>query len=192
MPKPTPETDVAIVARVTGGDSDSYAQLMERYEAKLLRYVAYLIHNEVAAQDVVQETFIKAYQNLKGFNPKYKFSSWLYRIAHNEAMNTVKKNDLRLLVGKDIADLPDVGYDPHFDEQLDAELAKAEVHRCLAKLVPKYREVVQLTYFENMPYDEVSDVLHVPTSTVGVWLMRAKKQLRHICRNLEHSKGVRR
>ena len=190
MTRSSVETDEAIVARVTGGDSDAYAKLLARYETKLLRYVTYLIRNEVAAQDVVQDTFIKAYKNLHGYNPKYKFSSWLYRIAHNEAMNAVKKSDVRFAADEDIADMPNVGYDPHFDEQLDAEMTKAQVHACLAKLAPKYREVVQLTYFEHMQYDEVSDVLHIPTSTVGVWLMRARLQLREICKHMRSQQGA--
>ena len=181
------EPDEAIAARVTGGDSDAYAELMARYEPKLHRYATYLIHHPAAAHDVMQETFIKAYQHLQSYKPTYKFSSWLYRIAHNEAMNAVKKRGST--AAEDIETLPELGYEPHLDEQLDAEMTKVQVHRCLAKLEPKYREVVQLTYFEHMQYDEVSDVLRVPTSTVGVWLMRAKKQLRAICERAQQKGG---
>lgn len=188
MPGYVAESDEAIVARVTGGDSDAYAELMARYEPKLHRYVTYLIHDPMTAHDVVQETFIKAYEHLQSYKPSYKFSSWLYRIAHNEAINAVKK--LRRNVAESgVEDIPDVGYEPNLDEQLDAEITKAQVRRCLARLAPKYREVVQLTYFEHMQYDEVSDVLHIPTSTVGVWLMRAKKQLRAICERARQKGG---
>ena len=178
------EPNEAIVARVTSGDSDAYAELMARYEPKLHRYVTYLIHDSMSAHDVVQETFIKAYEHLQSYKPSYKFSSWVYRIAHNEAMNAVKK--LRRNVAEaDVEDMPDLGYEPNLDEQLDAEITKVQVHRCLARLEPKYREVVQLTYFEHMQYDEVSDVLRIPTATVGVWLMRAKKKLRVICEHAQ-------
>lgn len=180
------DTDEAIVARVTGGNIDDYELLLQRYEAKLQRYVTYLIHDSSAAFDIVQETFIKAYHNLQGFNPKYKFSSWVYRIAHNEAMNYVKKN--RHLTGDDIDMLPDTPYDAKLDELVDADIIKTHVRECLAELEPKYRDVLQLVYFENMKYEEVSDVLHVPSSTVGVWLSRAKLRLRAIC----EQKGVER
>lgn len=176
--------DKAIVAKVVGGDVDAYADLMARYQAKLQRYVTYLIHDQTASHDVVQETFIKAYQNLNGFNSKYKFSSWIYRIAHNEAMNEVKK--LRHMSDSDIDELPESGYDPHMDEKLDKDILKAHVQGCVTKLEPKYREVVQLVYFEHMKYEEVSEVLHVPVSTVGVWLSRSKKMLKEIC----ESRGV--
>lgn len=186
MPDESINQDQTIVARVVNGDVDAYGELMERYESKLQRYVVYLIHGEVAARDVVQETFIKAYQNLRGFDPKYKFSSWIYRIAHNEAMNAVKKTKYQS--SDDIESLPDESYDARIDEIVDVEFLKKGVRDCVYHLEPKYREVVQLVYFEHMKYDEVSDVLHIPVSTVGVWLSRAKAKLRQIC----NQKGVKR
>lgn len=180
------DSDESIVAEVISGDIDAYAEIVARYEAKLHRYVVYLIHNQTTANDVVQDTFIKTYQNLQGFNPKYKFSSWIYRIAHNEAMNAIKKS--RHLSDDDIYEMPDTGYDQRIDELMDKEMLKGRVHDCLERLEPKYREVVQLVYFEGMKYDEVSDVLHVPSSTVGVWLSRAKTRLKEICTQ----KGVKR
>lgn len=182
----TDESDESIVSKVVRGDSDAYAEIMSRYEPRLLRYVTYLIHNQAMAADVVQETFIKTYQNLHGFKPQYKFSSWIYRIAHNEAMNAVKKN--KHISDSDIDEAPDSSYDARLDEVLDRAFLKEHVHSCLEKLEPKYRAVIQLVYFEHMKYDEVSDVLHVPASTVGVWLSRAKSRLKLIC----EQKGIQR
>lgn len=179
MPSSDPTEDAMIVTQVTGGDIDSYGQLIERYEQKLQRYVTYLIHDQTTAQDVVQDTFIKAYQNLKHFNPNYKFSSWIYRIAHNEAMNAVKK--LKHLSYASIDESPDTNYLKHIEKLVDQNILKKDVQGCLQKLEPKYREVVQLVYLERMKYDEVSDILHVPASTVGVWLSRAKTKLKDIC-----------
>jgi RNA polymerase sigma-70 factor (ECF subfamily) len=176
--------DEYFVARVTSGDVDAYAVLMQRYEAKLHRYVTYLIHDQTSAYDAVQETFIKAYQNLRSFNPKHKFSSWIYRIAHNEAMNIIRKN--RHTSDSDIDTLPDQSYESHTDEVIDSSILKERVHGCLDKLDWKYREVIQLVYFEHMKYEDVSDVLHIPKSTVGVWLSRAKSRLKKIC----EQKGV--
>ncbi len=173
------ESDQAIVARVIDGDNDAYAVLIERYEQKLLRYVVYLLHDQMTAADVVQDTFIKAYQNLRGYKTEYKFSSWIYRIAHNETMNHIKRS--RRFSDIDTEAAPELSYDPALEESIDAALLQAQVHGCLGQLEPKYREIIQLIYFEHMKYDEASDVLHVPTSTVGVWLSRAKAKLRTIC-----------
>lgn len=183
---PLDNTDESIVASIVAGDVDAYAEIMARYEPKLHRYVTYLIHNQTMADDVVQDTFIKAYQNLKGFNPKYKFSSWIYRISHNEAMNAIKK--LRHMSDTDIDELPDTGYDQRIEELVDSSILSEHVQGCLGKLEPKYREVIQLVYFEHMKYEEVSDVLRIPTSTVGVWLSRAKTRLRDLCKQ----RGVKR
>lgn len=173
------EADESIVTRVVSGDNDAYAEILERYQAKLIRYVTFLIHNPTTAADIVQDTFIKAYKNLRGFNSKYKFSSWIYRIAHNEAMNAVKKNGR--LTDQDVNMMSDANYEHRMDELIDKEILKESVHGCLDKLDTKYREVMQLAYLEHMKYGEISDVLHIPTSTVGVQLSRAKSRLREIC-----------
>jgi len=179
-------TDESIVTSVVAGDIDLYAEIMARYEPKLHRYVVFLIHNQTMADDIVQDTFIKAYRNLKGFNQKYKFSSWIYRIAHNEAINAIKKE--RHMSDDDIDELPDTSYDQRIEDIVDSTILKAHVNGCLEKLDSKYREVVQLIYFEHMKYEEVSDILHIPTSTVGVWISRAKTRLKEICKQ----RGVKR
>ncbi len=177
-------TDNEIIAEVTAGDAEAYGILMRRYEPKLLRYVIYLIHDADTASDVVQDTFIKAYQNLHSFRLAHKFSSWIYRIAHNEAMNAVKK--LRHISPDSIDDLKELGYDPGLDDQFDQALLKVDVQSCIKRLDPKYREVIQLVYLEQMKYEAVAKVLGVPRSTVGVWLSRAKKKLAKTCKQ----KGV--
>ncbi len=178
------EADESIIARVVAGETDSYRHIMARYEMKLRRYVVVLIHNPTMAEDIVQETFIKAYRSLKGFNPKYKFSSWIYRIAHNEAMNAIKAQ--RHMVYNDIETLPDELDVRSIEALVDRRILEGNVWECLGALDAKYREVVQLVYCEHMKYEEVADILHIPASTVGVWLSRAKKRLRGIC----EQKGV--
>lgn len=184
MAKSVEVSDEVLVVQVIEGDADAYATLMTRYESRLLRYVIYLIHDQAAAEDAVQEAFIKAYQNLRSYKPSYKFSSWIYRIAHNEAMNIVKKN--KHICDEDIQALPDQSYESRLDDLVEAGILKERVHECLEEIEPKYREVIQLIYFEGMKYDDVSDVLHIPRSTVGVWLSRAKIKLRTLCKQ----KGV--
>src|SRR3990167_9965556 len=80
-------TDEQLIEEVRSNNKELYVHIVERYQNKLMRYITYLIHDEQKAADIVQETFIKAYVNLNGFNINKKFSSWIYRIAHNETMN---------------------------------------------------------------------------------------------------------
>ena len=95
-------------------------------------------------------------------------------------MNAIKKE--RHLTDDEIEELPDTGYEQKTEELIDSNILKEQVHGCLDKLDPKYREIIQLVYFEHMKYDEVSDILKVPTSTIGVWLSRAKTRLKDICK----------
>ncbi|KKQ24461.1 MAG: RNA polymerase sigma-70 factor, ECF subfamily [Candidatus Roizmanbacteria bacterium GW2011_GWC1_37_12] len=85
-------SDEELITKIRTKDKELYAEIIRRYEAKLLRYANYLINDKDKAADIVQEAFIKAYINLNGFEVKKKFSSWIYRIVHNQAVNFIKKN----------------------------------------------------------------------------------------------------
>lgn len=180
------EPDIAVVRKVLAGDVDAYGELMKRYEQKLLRYAVYLIHDQAAAADVVQETFISAYQNLNGFNEAYKFSSWIYRIAHNKAMNAVKKDRH---ISKDIVveEATELSYEPTIMHEIDQSILQSDIQDCMNQLESKYREVLLLQYYEHMKYSDIADVLHMPVATVGVHVSRAKAKLKQLC----EKKGVR-
>ena len=85
------ETDEAIATRVQKGDSEAFGQLVERYEEKLMRYARKFLRDPDDAKDIVQEVFIKSYQNIQSFDATRRFSPWIYRIAHNEFVNAIKK-----------------------------------------------------------------------------------------------------
>lgn len=179
-------TDAELVKEIAEGATERFGELMGRYEAKLLRYVVYLIHDGTLAQDIVQETFIKTYRNLRGYNAKYKFSSWIYRIAHNETMSTVRKQR-HIAEDVDIETIEGPSSESTVIREIDQAILSGNVQACLDALDPKYREVLMLQYYENMQYNEIADVLHVPPSTVGVWALRGKAMLKELC----EEKGVR-
>lgn len=178
-------TDVALIERIVDGDTEGFGELMNRYEAKLLRYAVYLIHDDALAQDIVQDTFIKTYRNLRGYNQKYKFSSWIYRIAHNEAMSAVRKMR-HIAQDVDLENVEDEGKESTIIREIDHAILRGKMQSCLDSIEAKYREVLMLQYYENMQYDEIADILHVPSSTVGVWSSRGKARLRKLC----EEKGV--
>jgi RNA polymerase sigma-70 factor (ECF subfamily) len=162
--------DNELVAAIVAGDQERFGELMGRYESKLVHYVVYLIHDRSAAQDIVQETFIKTYKNLRGFNAKYKFSSWIYRIAHNEAMSYVRHEK-------------HLDHDTDIDivREIDRSILRDKMSLCLDEIDARYREVLMLQFYEGMKYDEIADVLRVPPSTVGVWALRGKAKLKELC-----------
>lgn len=179
-------SDEDLVSHTVDGNVDAFAELMNRYEPRLHRYVTFLIRDAMAANDVVQDTFIKVYQNLQGFKKGRAFSSWIYRIAHNEAINAVKKYRREVPFGFDETS-SEMAYSDRADEAIDNTILSGDVQGCVSQLATKYRDIVQLIYFEHMSYAQVSDILRIPVATVGVRLSRAKAHLKKICTE----KGVR-
>lgn len=172
-------SDEDIVKRVQGGDTEAFGVLVERYEAKLLRYARKFLFGYHDAEDQVQIVFLKAFTNIRDFNTRRRFSPWLYRIAHNEFLNAIRKRGREPLPFFD----PDTLF-PHpvARERTDAVVLEQELkellEQCLDKLDPKYREALVLYYFENMNYQEIAEVMQLPVSTVGVRLKRGKDMLR--------------
>lgn len=167
------------------GDKRAFGLLVERYEGKLLRYAKRFLFGHEDSSDVVQEVFIKAYTNIKGFNPDRKFSSWIYRIAHNAFLDAIRKKGREPLPFFD----PDILF-PHptdpkkADDELKETELKTMLESCLEKLKPKYREPLVLYYYEGMDYKKISEILQVPVSTVGVRLKRGKVMLKTIYETL--------
>lgn len=181
-------TDEELVARVIA-EPALFAHLIARYEAKLQRYIARLgVRDFEDQQDVLQEIFLKAYRNLNGFDQSLSFSSWIYRIAHNEAVSWYRRRKVRP-EGSLVTDSDEVlgwlaaaeeSAEQRFDQAADA----TRVNEALARLDPKYRDVLLLRYFEHKEYDEISDILRIPVGSVGTLLHRGKKQLRSVLNTL--------
>lgn len=166
-------------------EPNQYGLLVERYEPKLKRYIARLgVRDKEDQLDVLQEIFIKAYRNLNSFDNSYSFSSWIYRIAHNESISFYRKKNVRP-EGHLVGDGDEVlgflssnqeGEEVKFDKHINAE----EVNRALFKIDEKYREPIILRFFEHKEYDEISDILQIPIGSVGTLLHRGKKQLANV------------
>ncbi|MFH1896022.1 MAG: RNA polymerase sigma factor [bacterium] len=171
-------SDEEIVAITRSKDREAYAEIVGRYEKKLIRYARYLIKDENKAADAVQNAFIKAYQNLHGFNTKRKFSSWIYRIAHNEAINEAKK------YGKEIDGTNIIWSLFRGREELEPEtaaerdLTKKRVGECLEKLPLKYKEVLAMYYLESFSYSEIGEMLRISINTVGTRIARGKREMK--------------
>jgi RNA polymerase sigma-70 factor (ECF subfamily) len=132
------------------------------------------------ALDITQDAFIKTYVNLNGFNTKKSFSSWIYRILHNEAINSIKKYRREVKMPDDF----DAADPRHFEEDLSREETVKMVRKCLDKIPIKYAEPIALFYLEDKTYEEISDILRIPAGTVGVRINRAKKAMRQTCQEM--------
>jgi RNA polymerase sigma-70 factor (ECF subfamily) len=169
--------DETLIDEIKTKDREVYRILVQRYEQKLMRYAVYLIHDEHIARDVVQEAFIKAYINLNSFDTRKSFSSWIYRIVHNEALNSIKKfqKETALFEFSDIPSQEDIEHDFSRKEIVDL------TRRCLDNMTISYREPLALYYLEDKSYEEISDILRIPMGTVATRINRAKGIMKTIC-----------
>ena len=181
----TKQTDEQIAIQVQGGNAEAFGALIERYSAKLSRYARKFLFDTEDAADVIQDVFIKAYENIQSFDATRRFSPWIYRIAHNEFVNALKKRKAsRTVFTFDIDTLV-----PHLAASDTADSAaldrdvRAALEGHLQNVSPKYREPLILYYLEDMDYKEISDILHIPVSTVGVRLARARHMLKKVAGN---------
>ena len=169
------KTDNELV-RMSLRDSDYFLYLSKRYEDKLLRYIKRISKfGQEDAEDVLQEVFIKTYYNLNGFDPELKFSSWIYRIAHNETVSAIRKKSVRPTVYLEVEDINKFSDAFDMTKDIDNTLDRKVIDEALSRLDEKYREVLVLRFLDEKEYVEISDILKKPVSTVGNLILRGKK-----------------
>jgi len=172
-------TDEQLVVIVREKDREAYGEILRRYETKLSHYLRKFINHSAELEDVLQDVFIKAFRNLNAFDEEQKFSSWIFRIAHNEAINNIKKRRSEQLVLDDKEwEVVDDKID--FGREVDRTITQKQVAAALLKLKEKYREPLILFYFEERSYEEISDILKIPVNTVGTFISRGKKELKEL------------
>jgi len=175
------KTDEKIILLVQE-DSEYFGEIIDRYEKKLFRYISRIAnfsHDE--RDDILQEVFIAVYKNIFDFEDGQKFSSWIYQIAHNKTIDYWRKNK------KDRGQ--DISVDENLDfvnsvfwkNDVDEEIQNIENQELLKKLFSildlKYREIFILRYEEEKKYEEISEILKIPKSTVSTLLNRGRKKI---------------
>lgn len=170
-------SDEELVEIARSSSAQVYGEIVRRYQSKLYRYALYLTGDGSKASDVVQDAFIKAYVNLNGFNNSKKFSSWIYRIVHNEAINMAKKRDRNVSLDL-IKDLPG---DDDLEQGVERLEESALAKECLSSLPLKYAEPLELYYMEEQSYEEIGDILRLPSGTVATRIRRGKILMKRLC-----------
>jgi len=181
----------ADVVKLVLVDSSFFEILVDRYEKKLKRYILRLgMFDNAVAEDLLQEVFIKVYQNLNDFDSAFSFSSWIYRISHNVVVSYFRKANvspkiLDISRGVDDGDNSD-GVENLADDEVDLanefdkkQLSK-KVLQVLAEVPGEYREMLVLFYIEEKSYKEISDILKRPINTVSSMINRAKRKFKQI------------
>lgn len=174
--------DNELIKEITTTSPDRYSQVIERYQGKLFAYLYRLIGEKEEAEDLLQDVFIKAYKNLRSYDTNRKFSSWIYRIAHNEAVNHIKRKSLKKFISLENVTSSKDKLESSSPED-NAETAwirketSKEVEEAVNRLPMKYRQVLFLRFYSDKSYEEISEILGKPVNTVGTLIKRAKGKL---------------
>jgi RNA polymerase sigma-70 factor (ECF subfamily) len=173
--------DAELVRLAQAGDAKAFEALVVKYQRRIARHVARYVKAAGDVEDVVQETFIRAYRGLASFRGESAFYSWLYRIATNTALTHLERHPGEVLLGDEAPDERLEAFEPGVSDAEDPErtlFAKqiAEtVQRALAKLQPELAEALMLYEVEGKPYAEIAAMLNIPIGTVRTRIFRARE-----------------
>lgn len=182
--------DRELVTATLDGDQDAFTLLVQRYERRIVNYVRRIIRRHEDAHDLAQDVFIKVYMALDRYDPKYEFSTWLFRIAQNAAIDVVRKK------GIIEESLVRPGRDGEGEQEMDVEGEEVSPYRSLSnkemaramelaieRLPDDYRDLIDLRHFGELSYEEIAEVKGMPLGTVKNKLFRARNVLKG---ELEH------
>ena len=163
-------------------NQENFLHIVNRYEQRLLAFILRISNVSVdEAKDLLQEVFIKIYQNINDFDADLRFSSWIYRITRNHVISHYRKTKNQpqpLPFELDEQTFESLATEFAIDKHIDHQLLKKSIFNALNKINPKYREVIILKYFEEKNYSEISEILKKPNGTVATMLHRGKKQFK--------------
>lgn len=172
------------------GDQKAYASLLELYKEAVYYMLLKMTRNTVDADDLTIEAFGKAFRNLKDYSPEYAFSTWLFRIATNNCIDFIRKQRMQTMsmdddgeggkgyVSKEIKNMASTSFSP--EEEMINEQQKKYIREIVLKLKPNYRQLVEMRYFDEMSYEQISQALNMPMGSVKAKLFRARNLLQGI------------
>lgn len=163
----------------------SFMELMKRYEKPLLRYIKRIsFFQDSEAEDILQEVFIKVYKNLNNYDSSLKFSSWIYRITHNQTVDNIRKNSKNEsvpILDDDWGNIIDK-FDLH--NHIESSEIRNKIILNIENLPIKYKEILYLRFLEEKSYEEISDIIKIPKGTVSTLINRGKKILQQKLNNI--------
>jgi RNA polymerase sigma-70 factor (ECF subfamily) len=172
------------VDRALAGSTEAFRALVERYHHGLYRLGLRMLGDQAEAEDVVQETFTRAYKRLDGFDSNYRLSTWLYRIALNICRDHLKSPRRKEQPRVVDSQFPPSGESaPRADKQVESARMAERVHNALARLSPSYREIIVLKDLQEMSYPEIREITGTPVTALKIRAIRARAKLREV---LEH------
>lgn len=178
-------TDVELVASAIAGGESGFEELVRRYQRPIVSYVYRMLNDYESALDVTQEVFIKVYNSLERYSAEYKFSTWLYRIAHNAAIDHMRRNP------QNSQSIETENAEGAYELQIESSLPSPETERersewrteieAVVKCLPAaYRDLILLRHSQDLSYDEIAAITGLPLGTVKNRLFRAREMMREL------------
>jgi len=172
-------------------DQQAYAELLERYRESIYHVILKMVGDRDDAEDLAIETFAKAFKNLPAFRPDFAFSTWLFKIATNAGIDHLRKKRLSTLsIDKTMKEADGDEYritvaddSPNPEAELISEQKALMLRGFVDKLKPRYKRLIELRYYQQLSYEEISEILEMPIGTVKAQLFRARDLLHNVLRN---------
>ncbi|CAN5404476.1 sigma-70 family RNA polymerase sigma factor [soil metagenome] len=178
-------TDGELIVSAVGGRTDGFEELVRRYQRPITSYVFRMLGDYDSALDVTQEVFIKVYNSLTKYSSEYKFSTWLYRIAHNAAIDHMRRNSITpQSIETENADgsyqIQIESRQPSPEQDQERREWRTEIDSVVRCLPAPYRDLIVLRHSRDLSYDEIADVTGLPLGTVKNRLFRAREMMREM------------
>ena len=182
-------TDQEVVALARHGQEAAYRELVRRYERPVFSLVYRMVRDRELAEDLAQETFVKALNAIESYRPEFKFSSWIFKIANNAAIDHLRRRELDTLSldGSPHAETPEAIEATALQigdrqetalEEVEARELGGEIETAISRLRPEYRSCILLRHVEGRAYEEIAEILGLPLGTVKTYIHRARNELR--------------
>jgi RNA polymerase sigma-70 factor, ECF subfamily len=182
-------TDQEVVLLARGGREAAYRELVRRYERPVFALLYRMVRDRELAEDLAQETFVKALNAIESYRPEFKFSSWIFKIANNGAIDHLRRRELDTLSldGSPHAETPEamqataLQIGARQESPLDAVEARelgGAIEAAIGRLRPEYRSCILLRHVEGRAYEEIAEILDLPLGTVKTYIHRARNELR--------------
>ncbi|MGB8397707.1 sigma-70 family RNA polymerase sigma factor [Bradyrhizobium sp.] len=182
-----PVSDDQLIARIAGADAIALEALYVRYQARIFRFIARIVRDEAAAEDLTNEVFVDVWRHARGYEARSSVNTWLLSIAHNRAISALRKrreepsDDERTAALRDDADDPETAAQKNDKSRL--------LRRCIDALPVEYREIVDLVYYHELSVAEASAVVGIPEGTVKTRMFNARKRLSELLKDAGVDRG---
>ena len=183
--------DLQLVEKALNGDQIAFGELMELYRESIYFMMIKMVKSDEDAEDLTIEAFGKAFNRLHQYSPSYAFSTWLFKIASNNAIDFIRKKRIKLTsmdTGVTNSDGEAVRIDVESGDKTPAEetmhIEKVELMReVVQKLKPRYRDLIEKRYFQELSYEEIAEEMDLPLGTVKAQLHRARELMYDLVKN---------